>query len=146
MNNKKKISLNDLDKKKPLEAPEGFFDSFSKTLENHIDQLESDKKTRRLLSRPYWVGIAATISLLLIISLIYWTPRRQQPMMANYLDEISSQEIAYYLELSDLDIETLLVEVDANLLATTEDNELMSMDPFSEEEMNLIMEQYEDVF
>lgn len=145
---KKKIILKDIPKQgDAFDAPDGFFDSFYDELEEAIDAKEADSKTKKLptVSRKAWVMVAASISILLMVGIFVWTNQNEEVLVADVLSTVSSHEIAFYLENSPLDIETLLEEVEVSLL-TMDQNELMKLEDLSEEDMNTIIEQYEDLF
>ncbi|UXP30887.1 hypothetical protein N6H18_11040 [Reichenbachiella agarivorans] len=147
MKSKKNISLNDIPKKEGFIAPEGFFDSFIDELEQVIDQREQAREANKIpaVEKDWWMAVAASIAVLLIAGVVFWINGSKDEQVTDYWDDVSSEQIAFYLENSALDTETLLEQVDLALL-TTDQDELMGLDEVSDEDMNMIIEQYEDIF
>ncbi|MGL1887412.1 MAG: hypothetical protein OCD76_12935 [Reichenbachiella sp.] len=146
---KKKIQLGDIPKKEVFEAPDGFFDSFNDELDQIIDQKEQPQaKVVRMNSASKWMAVAATVFLVMTAAWIIntnngaWSDMRVEE---DLLASVSSEDIALYLMNSAVDTDMLLEEVDPQLLLLDEEN-LLDVDDLSVEEMNILLEEYEDIY
>lgn len=145
---KRKPKLEEIPKTNAFDAPDGFFDSFYDELEHAIDAKEhKNDKVRSLNTSFYknWIPVAASVSLLLLVGTYFWANQNPEISEVDVLSTVSSEEIAFYLENSSLDTESLLEQVDLSLIAL-EQNNLEELENVSEEDLNLIIEQYEDLF
>lgn len=137
------IRLSDIPRPQMPEAPEGFFESFEQELDAMIDEKENAKGKQRFVSMAQWSAVAAAVVVILVSWFLFQSG--DETGVSTYedmLSAVSSDDIIFYLQNTDLDTDMILAEVNPELLLETE---VPNLDNISDEDVNLILEEYEDL-
>lgn len=99
----------DMKRKDPFQAPEGYFDSLADRIEARIDQ-EAEKPAARgrIIRMPMAVGYAAAAVITLLA--VFWLVTRDEttPTSDELIARLSDQEIIEYLASSDMPLEEII--------------------------------------
>jgi len=108
MNKKKKNieSLDELEKSKEFQIPEGYFDQLQKDVFSEIDKESAARPAAKTLHFRAFYRVAASIALLAASIFTFWYSSNQrveaQSDYSEILSEVSDDEIIAYLEYSDV--------------------------------------------
>jgi len=93
------MKLEDIDKKDPFKAPDGYFEDFSAKLQARVRQQEAQAKVVKWQPALKWSGYAAAaVALLLTVGLLLNRSAGEQQKGENLaLEQISKEEIYHYL-------------------------------------------------
>lgn len=110
MEERKRIRLDDLDRKHPFAVPEGYFDSLAERIQERVTATASEEpaalpeRAETKMIRHWWTLPAVAASIALIVGLIWFTlPARQGPLGPDTLSAVSDDAILEYLESQELD-------------------------------------------
>lgn len=111
MEERKRIRLEDLERKHPFKVPEGYFEDLTDKIHERVammtDQEDNEvalPEIRTKIFRSWWSFPAVAASLALIAALIWFTfPVRQGPLGPDTLSAVSDEAILEYLASQDLD-------------------------------------------
>ena len=112
MKERKRIRLDDLERKHPFTVPEGYFEGLTGAIQERISE-EVDSKVAPFhktgtVFRRWWTLPAVAASLALIVGLVWFTlPVRQGPLGPDALSSVSDIAILDYLESQELDFDDL---------------------------------------
>jgi hypothetical protein len=112
MKERKRIRLDDLERKHPFVAPEGYFEGLAQAIQERISE-ETDSKVvpihrKGTIFQRRWTLPAVAASLALIAGLVWFTlPVRQGPLGPDALSSVSDIAILDYLEFQELDYDDL---------------------------------------
>lgn len=142
--NKKILKLEDLDKKKVLQAPEGYFDDLSADIVNKIKNDKSQKTIAFSSSRHIFLSVAASLALLLVSWVVFRSVVNNESKGEDFLASISDQEIIAYLEYEDLSSFDLSERVSVDSLNFQENSVIPELD-IDEIDQYDLMELYEEI-
>lgn len=115
----KKFKLEEHNRTEPLGAPEGYFETFSKRL----DQRLADRREQRFgneVSFSRYRAIAAAVIGIIFLSWFGYLTFRSEPQTAEMLlAEVSQQDLAAYLDNDDFDIEDVTAIATDDILELT---------------------------
>jgi hypothetical protein len=97
--------LEDIPKKGIFEVPEGYFDRLPGIIQARVAE-----KTPYIATRPYTryaLQYALPVALLLAVAVIFLIPK-EEASAESLLASVSTEELAFYLEQSDLSLDELL--------------------------------------
>lgn len=128
------------------EAPEGFFESFEKEMDEVIDaKVASEAKVVSGSSLAIrWTAIAASVSVLLLAFFMVGRLDEQHQSTEDLLASVSNEDIVLYLDHSGLELDMILEQVEPEYWE--ENQAIPQLEEMSDQELNLILEEYEDVF
>lgn len=95
--------LEEIPKKGIFEAPEGYFDRLPGMIQARL----AEKHTEARPYLRYTLAYALPVILLLVIAVIYLTPKETQSA-EDMLASVSSEELVAYLEQSEMSLDELL--------------------------------------
>ena len=104
--------LEDIPKKHPFEAPEGYFDKLPGMIQARIEKESGVKE-----SIPYFryaLQYALPVVVLAIVAVIYLVPQKAQDV-DSLLASVSTEELVAYLEESELTTDELLESVELDV-------------------------------
>lgn len=104
--------LEDIPKKHPFEAPEGYFDKLPGMIQARIEKESGVKE-----SIPYFryaLQYALPVVVLAIVAMIYLVPQKAQDV-DSLLASVSTEELVAYLEESELTTDELLESVELDV-------------------------------
>ncbi len=107
----------DIKRKDPFKAPDGYFDSLADRIDARLDRPAKDTKIH-ILRRPVRLVYAAAAVITLLA--VCWTLLREntQPSSARLVAELTDQEIIDYLADSEMSVEEILENVSFEVLDT----------------------------
>ena len=136
----KKFNLDDLNKKEPFEAPDGYFDDLPLRMQKRIEGIRARERTS-LATTIRWslAGIAA--ALFVAISLTLWNGTTDNT--ADPLDGIATADLIYFLEtdaqlemMSSEELVSIFSDIDAeDSLWTEYESEMIPGNELTEEEL-----------
>jgi hypothetical protein len=142
--NKKILKLEDLEKKKVLQAPEGYFDELSGNISSKIKNSKSQKTIVFTPSKQIVWSMAASIALLLVSWLVFRSTNTNESSAEDLLANISDQEIIGYLEYEDLSSFDLSERVLGDSLNFLENSVIPELE-IDGIDQNELMELYEEI-
>ncbi len=102
---KKKINLEDLERKDIFSAPEGYHDKLADRIQKRIaeQKLESKRPVYQLASKKVYY-VAASVAVLFIAAIIMLRTPEETSAPQNILAEVSTDAMIEYLEMSDVGV------------------------------------------
>jgi hypothetical protein len=142
--NKKILKLDDIKKKKVLQAPEGYFDGLSGNISSRIKNSKSQKTIVFTPSKQIVWSVAASIALLLVSWLLFRSAINDESAVEDLLANITDQEIITYLEYEDLSSFDLSERVLGDSLNFLENSVIPELE-IDGIDQNELMELYEEI-
>lgn len=104
--------LDDIPKKHPFTVPEGYFDRLPEIIQSRIAEKSEVRETKPYFR--YALQYALPVLILAVVAVFYLVPRSPQDV-DSMLASVSTEELASYLEESEITTEELLdqMELDA---------------------------------
>lgn len=139
--------LENVEKKEIFSAPDGYFEQLQNNVFdkiNSIDEQASEPKSKQRFFNPFWMSVAAAITVLLIT---FFSLRDSVKNIGNddyyaLISEVSSDEIIAYLEQSELSISEIEQALGMEDLEDLPVNGTDSFDSYTEEELDDLYEYY----
>ncbi len=135
----KKINLNELDRKQPFKAPDGYFEELPSIIQSKA--VDSDKR-----AQPWempvirWVAVPAMIIAIVIFSIL---PNDENNNPDELLAEVSTEELVAYLESTDMSTVDLLEMIDEpNRLFDDTEVDILG-DGLTDDDMELLLDNYD---
>ena len=102
---KKKIKVEDLERKDIFIAPEGYFDKLPGRIQERIalQEREADRPVYRLVPKKVYY-IAASVAVFLIATILILREPEETTTPENVLAEVSTEAMIEYLEMSDMSV------------------------------------------
>jgi len=102
---KKKINLEDLERKDIFAAPEGYHDKLAGRIQKRIaeQQVESERPVYQLASKKVYY-VAASVAILFIAAIIMLRTPKETSSPQNMLAEVSTDAMIEYLQMSDVGV------------------------------------------
>lgn len=100
-----KIRLDDIEKKQPFEAPEGYFDNLSDRI---MDRIAKEEQTKHVFMQPWMkYAVAASVALLALVLWVVNAPA-DEVSAETLLAEVSEEAILDYLADSGVTTDDIL--------------------------------------
>ncbi len=135
----KKINLNELDRKQPFKAPDGYFEELPSIIQSKA--VDSDKRTQPWeMPVIRWVAVPAMIIAIVIFSIL---PNDENNNPDQLLAEVSTEELVAYLESTDMSTADLLEMIDEpNRLFDDTEVDILG-DGLTDDDMELLLDNYD---
>ncbi|MEM8895298.1 MAG: hypothetical protein AAGC88_12020 [Bacteroidota bacterium] len=135
----KKIDLNELKKEQPFKAPDGYFEELPGIIQNRA--VHSGRKTQ-IWELPVikWAAVPAMIIAIAVFAVL---PNNDDVDPDQLLAEVSTDELVAYLESTEVSTTELLSMIDQPELLFEENDADLLGDDLSEEEMELLLDNYD---
>lgn len=125
----KEFKLNENDKSKaPFAVPEDYFDKLNEEILSKTVNAVPEKQGKQLWLSPIKIAVAATISLLAVVSVYYSNQQEIIQTPDELLAEVSSDDILYYLAESDITEDDIINELNLENLEFVDDSPLDDLD------------------
>jgi hypothetical protein len=111
---KKKVKLEDLDRKDIFTTPEGYFDQLPGRIHERmaLQETKDDRPVYRLVPKRVYY-IAASVAVFLIATvLVLREPKETTTSAQNMLAEVSTEAMIEYLEMSDVSVTDITLAED----------------------------------
>ncbi len=122
---KKKIKLEDLERKDIFTTPEGYFESLPNQIQERIDLQERkiNRPVHKLVPKRMYY-IAASVAVFFMVAILLLLAPKETTSVQNLLAEVSTEDMIEYLEMSDVSVAeiTLAEEEQQQLLENQWDN------------------------
>lgn len=115
---KKKINLEDLERKDIFTPPEGYFDKLPNRIQTRIglQEQKDDRPGYQLVPKKMYY-IAASVAVFLIATLLMLRTPKEAVSVQNILAEVPTEDMIEYLEMSEVSVtEITLAEEEQQLL------------------------------
>lgn len=135
----KKIDLNELDRKQPFKAPDGYFEELPSVIQSKA--VDSDRKARPWeLPVVRWIAVPAMIIAVVVFSVL---PNDENNDPDQLLAEVSTEELVAYLESSEMSTADLLEMIDEpNGLFDDTDMDILG-EGLTDDDMELLLDNYD---
>ena len=108
---KKKINLEDLERRDIFTTPEGYFDKLPNRILQRIDLQEEKKPVYQLVPKKLYY-IAASVAVFLIAAIVMWRAPKETETAENMLSGVSTENMIEYLEMSDVSVAEITLAED----------------------------------
>jgi hypothetical protein len=108
---KKKIDLEDLERKDIFTPPEGYFDKLPNRIQARIglQEQKDDRPVYKLVPKKLYY-IAASVAVFLIATILMLRTPQETTSVQNILVEMSTEDMIEYLEMSDVSVTEITLE------------------------------------